>query len=100
VQCQGAKVELILSLREPSLWCREPPSERQGKILSCLCYPVIGINSTQGYFTAAMLYLDDILSRHDLLTVQALALTIMYSFRAEVSFVIKAKSGTGIDADI
>jgi len=47
-----------------------------------------------------MVHLDDVLSRHDLLTVQALALTTMYSFRAEVSPVIKPKSGTGIDADI
>jgi hypothetical protein len=45
-----------------------------------------------------MVHLDDVLSRHDLLTVQALALTTMYSFRAEVSLVIKP--GTGIDADI
>ena len=45
-----------------------------------------------------MLYLDDVLSRHDLLTVQALALTTMYSFRAEVSLIIKP--GTGINADI
>jgi hypothetical protein len=46
-----------------------------------------------------MLYLDDVLIRHDLLTVQALALTTMYSFRAEVSLAIKPKPGTGIDAD-
>jgi hypothetical protein len=30
---RGAKVELILSLRQPSFWHRESPSERQGKIL-------------------------------------------------------------------
>jgi hypothetical protein len=44
-----------------------------------------------------MLYLDDVLSRHDLLTVQALALTTMYSFRAEVSLV--SQPGTKVDAD-
>lgn len=59
----------------------------------------INIDSSQGYFTAAMVHLDDVLSRHDLLTVQALALTTMYSFRAEVSLAIKPKPGTGIDAD-
>lgn len=39
-----------------------------------------------------MSYLDDVLGRHDLLTVQALALTAMYSFRAEVSL----KSGAAL----
>ena len=52
-------------------------------------HPVIDIHIAQGYFTAAMLHLDNVLGRHDLLTVQALALTTMYSFRAEVRLLIK-----------
>ena len=44
-----------------------------------------------------MLHLDDVLGRHDLLTVQALALTTMYSFRAEVRDLIKPV--TWIDAN-
>ena len=44
-----------------------------------------------------MVHLDDVLSRHDLLTVQALALTTMYSFRAEVS--LRIEPGTGIGAN-
>lgn len=41
-----------------------------------------------------MTYLDDVLSRHDLLTVQALALTAMYSFRAEVSHSVESPKCT------
>ena len=44
-----------------------------------------------------MTHLDDVLSRHDILTVQALALTAMYSFRAEVSFVLILDTGITID---
>ena len=60
-------------------------------------HPGTDIDSAQGYFTAAMLHLDDALGRHDLLTVQALALTTMYSFRAEVRHLIKP--GIWIDAN-
>jgi hypothetical protein len=46
-----------------------------------------------------MSYLDDVLSRHDLLTVQALALTTMYSFRAEVSLVIEHRIEFDADSE-
>lgn len=44
-----------------------------------------------------MTYLDDVLGRHDLLTIQALALTAMYSFRAEVSLVYQSEARTDAD---
>lgn len=44
-----------------------------------------------------MIHLDDVLSRHDILTVQALALTAMYSFRAEVSVALIPNTGISID---
>ncbi|WVR06707.1 hypothetical protein IAU60_003739 [Kwoniella sp. DSM 27419] len=37
----------------------------------------------QQYFAASLHYLDDLLVKHDLLAVQALAMTAMYSFRSD-----------------
>jgi hypothetical protein len=46
-----------------------------------------------------MTHLDDVLSRHDLLTVQALALTAMYSFRAEVSLILEPRTRSDADSN-
>ncbi|WVQ92957.1 hypothetical protein IAU59_000018 [Kwoniella sp. CBS 9459] len=44
---------------------------------------VFADSSAQHYFAAAMQYLDDVLAKQDILSIQALAMIAMYSFRAE-----------------
>jgi hypothetical protein len=37
------------------------------------------------YFAAANVYIDEVIAKQDLFSIHALALTAMYSFRADVS---------------